>query len=108
MTTIADSAESRAAAERGAGKSGLFLLKTVATKLTRAVINFVDQRRTMRLLDLDDHMLRDIGLTRSDVTSAIYAGDGPASQHLARRAEERRSAKRLTQAAMASEALSEG
>lgn len=53
----------------------------------------VDRRRLGKLMEFDDRMLADIGVTRGDVASAL-AGDRLASEALALRACERRHADR--------------
>jgi uncharacterized protein YjiS (DUF1127 family) len=66
---------------------------------------FRNRRDTMRLAELDDRMLADIGLNRSDLRDAF--GELPwrdPSDVLARRAAERRVGRRLTYAACASAA----
>lgn len=50
--------------------------------LVRLVEAELDRRRTMRLLDLDDHMLTDLGISRGDVHHALSseAGEKPSAR----------------------------
>lgn len=56
----------------------------------------LDRRRTAALLELDDHQLADMGITRSDVASAIAAplAAGKPSERLCRERADRRYASR--------------
>jgi len=62
-----------------------------ASAFARVVAAEIDRRRTMRLLECDDHVLRDIGLSRSDVVSALLTPAGEkASDRLAEARDTRR------------------
>jgi uncharacterized protein YjiS (DUF1127 family) len=68
------------------------LATTVGHALWRPVQAALDRRALGRLMALDDRMLSDIGVTRTDVQSALVADGELASEALAHRAEERRRA----------------
>src|SRR4051794_24190007 len=51
--------------------SGMAALGLLARALTNLVIALKHRREVRHLAELDDRMLADIGLTRSDVTSAL-------------------------------------
>ncbi len=53
--------------------SALSLLARFAERLARPVIAARRRAQVRRLADLDDHVLRDIGLTRADVQAALLA-----------------------------------
>lgn len=93
MTILADTSTSSRSAARLA--AGLLVIRNVAAFLKAIswpLRYWVDQRRTMNLLDLDDRMLSDLGVSRSDVAGALYAGHALPSTSLAERAKERRQA----------------
>ena len=46
------------------------LFTWIAGDVRQSMTRIVDRRRFNRLLDLDDHMLNDIGVTRTDVLIA--------------------------------------
>lgn len=66
------------------------------TAAIRMVAAEIDRRRTAELLNLDDHLLADIGITRGEVSAALLAtaGEKP-SDRLARGRDERRRTARL-------------
>ncbi len=70
-------------------------LKRAALRIASVWQAFVNRRRMMPLLELDDRMLSDIGVTRYDVAAALSlpAGEDP-SQRLASLSRERRHAQR--------------
>lgn len=72
-----------------------------AAAAARVVAAEVDRRRTMRLLECDDHVLRDIGLSRSDVVSALLT---PAGEKASDRLSEARDTRRGFERAQAREA----
>lgn len=52
--------------------------------LARLVAHEIDRRRTMALLELDDRLLTDIGVSRGDVHAALTGASGEKpSEHLA-------------------------
>ena len=75
------------------------VLKRAALRIASVVQAWVNRRRLMPLLELDDRMLQDIGVTRFDVSAALAApaGQDP-SQRLAALSNERRGARRLRHA----------
>lgn len=75
MTLIIDH---RKAADRRPGlleRAGLLILSGTQA-LVRLVEAELDRRRTMRLLELDDHMLTDLGISRGDVHHALSSESG--------------------------------
>lgn len=64
--------------------SPLPLLSRIAVATVRWISREIDRRRTFALLEMDDRMLTDIGVSRGDVHAALMntAGDKP-SEHLA-------------------------
>jgi uncharacterized protein YjiS (DUF1127 family) len=61
--------------QSGAGSPGAFISGVMAA--CRAVAEAMRFRRTLRILsELDDHALRDIGLTRSDLFD-LYVATSP-------------------------------
>lgn len=59
-------------------------LSRLAFAAVRWISREIDRRRTLALLEMDDRMLTDIGVSRSDVHAALMntEGDKP-SEHLA-------------------------
>ncbi|WP_454917630.1 DUF1127 domain-containing protein [Xanthobacter sediminis] len=68
-----------------------------AKRWVDAAARALERRRVMAdLAALDDHMLRDIGITRADVRDAVYGPVGAdPTRLLVLRATERRAARRL-------------
>ena len=61
----------------------------------RVISAEIDRRRTASLLGLDDHLLRDIGVTRGDVYASLLTSAGEKASHrLSRERDERRHASR--------------
>jgi uncharacterized protein YjiS (DUF1127 family) len=71
------------------------LYKRAAIGLAAVWKAWVNRRRLMPLLELDDHMLRDIGVTRHDVAAALSlpAAEDP-SPRLVALSRERQAARR--------------
>jgi uncharacterized protein YjiS (DUF1127 family) len=86
-------------------------LSALAGRIGQSLKQFADRvknrRDAFRLADLDDRMLADIGINRSDLRDA-YAGPlwRDPSELLARRAVERRTRRRRPESAVASQAQS--
>jgi uncharacterized protein YjiS (DUF1127 family) len=54
---------------------GVMVAAVIPARLVKAVVQFIRATRNrfdvLQMLEMDDRMLRDIGLTRTDVTSAL-------------------------------------
>jgi uncharacterized protein YjiS (DUF1127 family) len=71
--------------ESGSGRAG------ITAFISRAVSHWSDRRMVHAIAQLDDHLLADIGLTRSDLDWALHQpSSGRPSAELARVAAERR------------------
>lgn len=84
MTLILDHGRSHSpsALTRFAFTAGNALL-AAGRAVARFIEREIDRRQTMALLGSDDHMLRDIGITRSDVYAALLTSSGERpSDHL--------------------------
>ena len=80
-----------------AGGRFLHALSGAATRIFRLVRAYNNRRAVNRLLYLDTHMLRDIGITPGDVRSALSGPiTGDPSQQLQQLAAERKAARRRT------------
>jgi uncharacterized protein YjiS (DUF1127 family) len=51
--------------------SGASFLQSAFRSVQRAVKAWTDRRAVSRLVDFDDHLLSDLGLTRNDVRAAL-------------------------------------
>ena len=73
-------ADSRVTATRPFGawvarKGPASVVSRIVARITVAIAEELRIRRDMRqLMAMDDHMLRDIGLTRADISSAVRYG----------------------------------
>jgi uncharacterized protein YjiS (DUF1127 family) len=94
MTLIVDHSHSRSASHgllRRAADLGFSAFSTIA----RVVAREIDRRRTMQLLECEDRMLADIGISRGDVYASLLTSAGEkASEHLSRTRWSRREAER--------------
>ncbi len=75
------------------GRAALFVLRGTGSMISRALRAYSARRELSRLLTNDDRMLRDIGITRTDIQSALSTpGTRDPSLVLANLAYERRDA----------------
>jgi uncharacterized protein YjiS (DUF1127 family) len=80
----------KAQAHPGFSSSGA-TVAGIGSFFRRALRNWNDRRTVIALSDLDDHLLADIGLTRSDLDWALHQHSSALpSEELTRRALERR------------------
>jgi uncharacterized protein YjiS (DUF1127 family) len=71
--------------ESGSGRAG------ITSFISRAMRHWSDRRMVHAMAQLDDHLLADIGLTRSDLDWALHQpSSGRPSEELTRLAAERR------------------
>ncbi len=71
------------------------LIRSAAALVAAAKTDWMRRRLVAQMIGFDDHMLRDIGLTRTDLDSALsVAGFSDPTQRLALRAHEARSNRR--------------
>lgn len=94
MTLIVDHSHRRSASHGALRRAGELVYAALSV-LAGAVAREVDRRRTMRLLECEDRMLADIGITRGDVYASLLTSAGEkASEHLSQTRWSRREAER--------------
>lgn len=94
MTSIVDHTH-RGSASLGVLRRAAELAFAALSAVAGRVAREIDRRRTMRLLECDDRMLADIGITRGDVYASLLTSAGEkASEHLSRTRWSRRDAER--------------